>query len=72
MRTMREWRHLMMLKRGARGNDGDCLVAETRPGELAVVCPACPQPGVNLPEGWESAAPEQRYIIRVLDGTDED
>ncbi|KAJ7814307.1 hypothetical protein B0H13DRAFT_2242773 [Mycena leptocephala] len=62
MRTMREWRHLMMLKRGGRGNDGDRLVAETRPRELAVVCPACPQLGVNLPEGWESAVPEDKYL----------
>jgi hypothetical protein len=57
---MREWRHLIMLKRGGRGNDGNRLVAETRPGELAVVCPACPQPGINLPDGWESATGEQK------------
>ncbi|KAJ7754133.1 hypothetical protein B0H14DRAFT_2405084 [Mycena olivaceomarginata] len=62
MRTMREWRHLAMLKRGGRGNDGDRLVAETRPGELAVVCPACPQPGVNLPADWESASGEERFL----------
>jgi hypothetical protein len=60
MRTMREWRHLVMLKRGGWGNDGVRLVAETRPGELAVSCPACPRSGVNLPEGWESAPPEQK------------
>ncbi|KAJ7670794.1 hypothetical protein DFH06DRAFT_1267265 [Mycena polygramma] len=62
MRTMRQWRHLLMMKRAGRANDGDRLVAETKPGELAVVCPACPQPGVNLPEGWESATGEQRYL----------
>ncbi|KAJ6511876.1 hypothetical protein C8R47DRAFT_1173309 [Mycena vitilis] len=62
MRIMREWRHLLMLKRAGRGNDGDRLVAETRPGELAVVCPACPQPGVNLPDGWESATEEDRFL----------
>ncbi|KAJ6514372.1 hypothetical protein C8R47DRAFT_1206735 [Mycena vitilis] len=62
MRTMREWRQLFMLKRGGRGNDGDRLVAETRPGELAVVCPACPQPGVNLPEGWDKAQGEEAFL----------
>ncbi|KAJ7691087.1 hypothetical protein B0H14DRAFT_3100895 [Mycena olivaceomarginata] len=62
MRMMREWRHLAMLKRGGWGNDGDRLVAETRPGELAVVCPACPQPGVNLPADWESASGEERFL----------
>jgi hypothetical protein len=60
MRTMRQWRHLVMLKRGGRGNDSDCLVAETKPGELAVVCPVCPHPGVNLPGNWESASGEER------------
>ncbi|KAJ6480697.1 hypothetical protein C8R47DRAFT_1218545 [Mycena vitilis] len=62
MRIMREWRHLLMLKRAGRGNDGDRLVAETRPGELAVVCPACPQPGVNLPNDWELATEEDRFL----------
>jgi hypothetical protein len=23
------------------------------PGELAVFCPACPQPGINLPINWK-------------------
>ncbi|KAJ7899873.1 hypothetical protein B0H13DRAFT_1883591 [Mycena leptocephala] len=58
MRTMREWQHLMMLKQGAQGNNGDHLVAETRPGELAVMW-------VNLPEGWESAAPEQSGLAAL-------
>ncbi|KAJ7787465.1 hypothetical protein B0H14DRAFT_2399414 [Mycena olivaceomarginata] len=62
MWTMRQWRHLVMLKHGGRGNNGDRLVAETKPGELAVVCPACPQPGVNLPADWESASGEERFL----------
>jgi hypothetical protein len=62
MRTMREWRHIVMLKRGGRGNDSVRPVAETTPGEIAVVCPACPHPGVNLPADWESASAENRYI----------
>ncbi|KAJ7876464.1 hypothetical protein B0H14DRAFT_2568179 [Mycena olivaceomarginata] len=62
MWTMREWRHLIMLKRGGRGNDGDRLVAETKPGELVVVCPACPQPGINLPADWESASGEEKFL----------
>ena len=31
-------------------------------GELAVECPACPLPGVNLPEGWNAVDDEERYI----------
>ncbi|KAJ7912792.1 hypothetical protein B0H13DRAFT_2232409 [Mycena leptocephala] len=62
MRMMREWRHLVMLKRAGRGNDGKRKVAETLPGELAVTCPACPQPGINLPPDWESATGEERFL----------
>jgi hypothetical protein len=59
----REFRHLRLLKRGA------CAVAYsssgvngTKPGELAIECPACPRPGVNLPEGWEKASLEERSV----------
>ena len=34
-----------------------------QPGELAVRCPACPQPGVNLPENWEDAPPSTRCVF---------
>jgi hypothetical protein len=43
-----------MLKRGGRGHE-DSGVKGTQPGALAVVCPACPHPGINLPNDWESA-----------------
>ncbi|KAJ7197571.1 hypothetical protein GGX14DRAFT_574051 [Mycena pura] len=37
----------------------------TAAGELAIRCPVCPRPGVNLPENWESASPEDRcrYVL---------
>ncbi|KAJ7494547.1 hypothetical protein B0H11DRAFT_2155926 [Mycena galericulata] len=62
MRMMREWRHLLMLKRAGRGNDTERKVAETKAGELAVTCPACPQPGVNLPEDWAAAEGTRRFL----------
>lgn len=52
-----EWGHLKMLKRGGRGYD-DRGVDGTLPGELALTCPACPQPGINLPDKWEEAPTE--------------
>jgi hypothetical protein len=55
LRMMRQWRHMVMLKRGGRGNDGERTVSETKPGELAVECPACPRPGINLPDDWGEA-----------------
>ena len=53
LRTLRMWRHLRMLKRGARTYD-KTGVKGTSPGELTVVCPACPIPSINLPPKWRS------------------
>jgi hypothetical protein len=43
---------MKMLKRVMRGYDPHGVVA-TKPGECAVLCPACPQPGLNLEFDWE-------------------
>ena len=43
-----------MLKRSGRGHDPAGIQA-TQEGECAVVCPACPQPGRNLPPNWRKA-----------------
>jgi len=42
------------MKRSGRAHD-DEGVKGTAAGMLAVSCPACPRPGVNLPEGWNAA-----------------
>lgn len=55
----REYRHLQMCKRRGRGHDPDGGIEATKRGELAIPCRACPHPGINLPEGWENAPPEQ-------------
>lgn len=62
MRCVRIWRYLKMLKRAGRANDLDRPPADVRPGELGLACPACPQPGVNLPDGWESVPPDKRSV----------
>jgi hypothetical protein len=31
---------------------GHCKAGEPGPGQLALFCPACPQPGINLPDNW--------------------
>ena len=50
MRALRQWRDLAARRRaGLPFESGESL----KPGGLALFCPACPQPGVNLPEGWE-------------------
>jgi hypothetical protein len=52
-RMLLQWRHLKMLKRAGRGHDRSG-VQGTKPGELAVRCPHCPYPGINLPDDWET------------------
>ncbi|KAF7354813.1 CxC2 domain-containing protein [Mycena sanguinolenta] len=65
IRMSREYAHLQMLIRGGRGHD-PTGVDGTKPGELAIRCPVCPRPGVNLPEGWENASPEDQYLYIIF------
>ncbi|KAF7307923.1 CxC2 domain-containing protein [Mycena kentingensis (nom. inval.)] len=66
LRMVRQWRHLFALKRAGRGHADDG-VAATQLGELALRCPACPRPDVNLPPNWQAAPPEQQclYIMYI-------
>ncbi|KAJ7116142.1 hypothetical protein C8R43DRAFT_1138010 [Mycena crocata] len=61
LRMARQYRHLLMLKRSGRAHDPSGVYG-TQPGECAVLCPACPRPGVNLPDDWHQAPPEMRYL----------
>ncbi|KAJ7745164.1 hypothetical protein B0H14DRAFT_2637194 [Mycena olivaceomarginata] len=61
LRMARQYRHLLMLKRAGRGHDSSGVWG-TGAGELAIECPVCPDPKVNLPEGWENALPEDQFL----------
>ncbi|KAI9069790.1 hypothetical protein FKP32DRAFT_1559042 [Trametes sanguinea] len=61
MRVVAQWRHLKRLKRAGRGHA--CSGVEgTAPGELAVRCPACPRPDVNLPPNWDSVSDDLKFL----------
>ncbi|KAG2104983.1 hypothetical protein BD769DRAFT_1612896 [Suillus cothurnatus] len=60
LRMVKEWRNLTLLKRSGRGHDPGGVDA-TQHGACAVLCPACPQPGKNLPDGWEDTPSEDRW-----------
>ena len=49
MRVSRMWRDLSNRKRGGFGHD---TKLNPGPGDLAIFFPACPQPGINLPDDW--------------------
>jgi hypothetical protein len=61
IRICREYRDVMMLKRAGLGHhpEGTC---GGKPGDCAIRCPRCPHPGVNLPEDWEKASKEDRFV----------
>ncbi|KAG1889098.1 uncharacterized protein F5891DRAFT_987476 [Suillus fuscotomentosus] len=44
MRVARQWRKLKLLKRNGFGHEEK----DVRPGDLALFCLACPQPGINV------------------------
>ncbi|KAH7905933.1 hypothetical protein BJ138DRAFT_1017003 [Hygrophoropsis aurantiaca] len=61
MRMVREWRHLKSLKRTGRGHDPQGIEA-TKAGQCTVICPACPQPGINAPGEWEDVPDEKQWL----------
>ncbi|KAG2115716.1 uncharacterized protein F5147DRAFT_743324 [Suillus discolor] len=69
LRVVHEWRILKLLKRFARGHCPDGVVT-TEPGQCAVLCPACPHPGKNLPENWENASLDKRWLYALFVGID--
>ncbi|KAG0698532.1 hypothetical protein DFH29DRAFT_983865 [Suillus ampliporus] len=69
LRVVHEWRILKLLKRFARGHCPDG-VGTTEPGQCAVLCPACPQPGKNIPEDWKDASPDKRWLYALFVGID--
>lgn len=62
---MRQYRYLTMLLRAGVGNTPDRNLDDLQPGELAVLCPVCPRPDVNLPDEWESASLEMKCVSPV-------
>ncbi|KAJ7214613.1 hypothetical protein C8J57DRAFT_1600815 [Mycena rebaudengoi] len=60
-----EWRNLKMLKRAGRGHAQTGAIG-TEPGKCALLCPACPHPGKNLRDGWETAADDERFLYALF------
>ena len=57
------WRDLIARVNSGFGHE---TKEEDKPGSLAIFCPACPQPGVNLPKGWDQDP--KRYFVTISSG----
>ncbi|KAG1844233.1 hypothetical protein F4604DRAFT_1937641 [Suillus subluteus] len=65
MRMVRQFRHIKLMKQAGRGNIMGGIY-ETEPGALAIKCPACPQPGMNLPEDWDKVEGSMKFIYYLI------
>lgn len=63
---IRQWRYLKMLKCSARGHDPIKPATATNQGECALLCPACPQPGKNLPLDWKELPDNKKFVSLSL------
>ncbi|KAG9308731.1 hypothetical protein JVU11DRAFT_11517 [Chiua virens] len=54
-----------MLKRCGRGHD-PAGSKGTQEGECVVLCPACPQPGNNLPKGWDKVPKDKEWLYALF------
>ncbi|KAK6984039.1 CxC2 domain-containing protein [Favolaschia claudopus] len=64
-RMSRQFAFLGRLKRSGRAHASDGVESTGR-GQCAVRCWACPQEGVNLPEGWQDVAPEYQFLFMLI------
>ena len=59
-RMSRLWRWMKKLKWAGYAG-GRKSVSEVKTGELGNFCPACPQPGINIPDNWKDDT--ARYVL---------
>ena len=50
LRASRQWRDIQSRMQSGLGHAG----GPSADGTMAVFCPACPQPGINLPDDWKT------------------
>ena len=62
-RMTRIWHWMKRLKWSGHAGSSK-KVKDIEPGELAIFCPACPQPGINLPDNWKND--NARYVNNNL------
>ncbi|KAG1893035.1 uncharacterized protein F5891DRAFT_1131406 [Suillus fuscotomentosus] len=64
-----KWRFIKQMQHAGQGHHPKGIAA-TEPGACAVLCPACPHVGKNLPDGWENAPSEIQFLYALFLGID--
>ncbi|KAN0131053.1 hypothetical protein V8E53_011186 [Lactarius tabidus] len=65
LRASRQWRDIWNRMNSGFGHEGGL----SEDGTMAIFCPACPQPGVNLPDDWRTRyTPTQLIRTFIMDG----
>ncbi|KAG1763903.1 hypothetical protein EV702DRAFT_1182676 [Suillus placidus] len=65
MRMVCQFCHIKLMKRAGHGNITGGIY-DTEPGALAIKCPACPQPGINLPEDWDKVEGSMKFLYYLI------
>lgn len=65
LRVSREWRHLARLKRSGQGL-GIAKHLPHQSNSVAVTCPACPEPGFNMPDDWQETLSPSNFHTSAL------
>ncbi|KAG1781169.1 hypothetical protein EV702DRAFT_1177489 [Suillus placidus] len=65
MCMVHEWRHLVMWKCSGQGHDSSGVMG-TSEGQCVVLCPACPQPGKNLPDNWQDTPKTKSWLYSLF------
>ena len=55
-----------MRKRSGQAHGIDQFFLHRPKGSMAVPCPACPEPGVNMEEGWDLTDEELRFVFQTF------
>ncbi|KAH9012129.1 hypothetical protein EDB85DRAFT_1877901 [Lactarius pseudohatsudake] len=61
LRASRQWRDLKNRIQSGLGHQNGGIPATD--GSMAIFCPACPQPGINLPDDWKIRYHDQPYAF---------
>ncbi|KAJ3764629.1 hypothetical protein FB446DRAFT_626337, partial [Lentinula raphanica] len=68
--VVRIWRHLCLNKWTGQAHDLSSSFPHRTPGTLVLFCPACPEDGYNMENGWERTPDHLKYQLEKKNYSD--